>query len=309
MGGSGGGGFTFHQSSPSELRDQIRKAELEEAEVKFAPELAQRLNKLLSSINQRDTELTSERLADVKAMLQDKLEKSFDLRFGGSVAKHTFVDGLSDVDTLLVLRERGEETPSDVLNDVAEELMTHMPNVEVSRGKIAVTLKYDDGEEIQLIPAVKQGAKMQVPAWEMDGWSSIDPDGFRKALTKTNERCAGKLVPAIKLAKAINATLPEQQRLSGYHIEAMAIDTFKNYKGQKVVEKMLPALFKSMAKLVKGPIRDSTGQSVHVDEYLGRKGSAPRLQASHVLDRIARRMENATAANSLEQWNTILGEH
>jgi hypothetical protein len=117
-----------------------------------------------------------------------------------------------------------------------------------------------------------------------------------------------KLVPTIKLAKAINATLPEPQQLTGYHIESMAIAAFRGYAGPAVVEKMLPYFFEKMKDLVRSPMRDTTGQSVHVDTYLGKTNSVQRLQMSHLLDRVARRMENATAAKSIAQWDAILGE-
>ena len=88
----------------------------------------------------------------------------------------------------------------------------------------------------------------------------------------------------------------------------MAISAFREYPGPYVVEKMLPHLFKSMTELVRSPMRDSTGQSVHVDEYLGKADSEKRRELSHVLDRVARRMDNASAAASLERWNAIFGE-
>jgi hypothetical protein len=181
-------------------------------------------------------------------------------------------------------------------------------NIDVRRGRMAVTLTYPDGEELQLVAAIRNKSGLHVPAWEADSWSAISPDGFRQALQKANDRCTGKLIPTIKLAKAINATLPESQRLSGYHIESLAIDAFKRYEGPNVVDKMLPRLFKQAAQSVLAPIKDSTGQSVHVDEYLGNANSKARQAMSLLLDRIARRMENATAAQSMEQWNAILGE-
>ncbi len=46
---------------------------------------------------------------------------------------------------------------------------------------------------------------------------------FQQALTKRNQQCGGKLVPTIKLAKAINGQLPANQALSGYHMESLAI--------------------------------------------------------------------------------------
>lgn len=308
MGGSGGGG-TFYSSSPRDLQQQIRQAELELAEKEFTPKLAEKLAGVLGA-SHRDTEKTSDRLSEVKKILSEELTESFDLRFGGSVAKHTYVDGLSDVDTLLVLRSPEDlPKPSGFLDEVLSHLSKALPKeIGVDRGRIAITLHYPDGDELQLVPAVRNKSGLHVPAWESDAWSPIKPEGFQKELRKVNDACAGKLVPTIKLAKAINATLPEAQRLSGYHMESLAIDTFKKYDGPRVVEKMLPLLFKTASRTVLAPIKDSTGQSVHVDEYLGPTNGKARQAMSLILDRIARRMENATAARSMEQWSSILGE-
>ncbi len=309
MGGSGGGS-TFNRHSPEQLQRQVRAAELAGAEAEFQPALSAKLSELLSRVNDRNAELTNLRLEDVKEVLKSQLESAISLKFGGSVAKHTFVDGFSDVDLLLILKSAvpADQRPIHILTEIAAHLAEGLGrNVSVSKGRIAITLTYDDGEEIQLIPAVRGGSALHVPSWSRDDWSKIDPDGFRKALVKQNEKCAGKLVPTIKLAKAVNATLPEAQRLSGYHIEAMSIAAFKKYTGPLVIEKTLPYLIREMSELVKSPMRDSSGQSIHVDAYLGRPNSELRKRMSHLLDRICRRMENATAAQSIEQWATILG--
>ena len=307
----GGGGSTFYSERPADLGKQIREAELKAAESNFSPKLAERLSGLLARVGDRDQAKTTERLDAIKRHLGNNLQTSIELRFGGSVAKHTYVDGLSDVDMLLVMRSepKGTPAPATVLNGITTLLSEKLSRkVEVSKGRIAVTLTYDDGEEIQLIPAVRDADKLHVPEWNVNAWSAIDLMKFREGLTKRNTKCGMKLVPTIKLAKVINAGLPEALRLSGYHIESMAIAAFKQYQGPYVVEKMLPYFFKSMTRLVRAPMRDLTGQSVHVDEYLGRTNSPERRQLAHILDRIFRRMENATAAASMEQWNAILGE-
>ena len=309
MGGSGSGA-TFNRHSPEQLQQQVRAAEMAGAEVQFQPALSAKLNEFLRKVNDRNSELTNCRLEEVKEVLKSELESAIALKFGGSVAKHTYVDGFSDVDLLLILKSAvpTDRGPIPVLTEIVSHLAEGLGrDVRVSKGKIAVTLTYEDGEEIQLIPAVQDGKALHVPSWSRDDWSRIDPDGFRKALVKQNDNCAGKLVPTIKLVKAINATLPEAQRLSGYHIEAMSIAAFKSYNGPLVIEKMLPYLTRQMSELVKSPIRDFSGQSIHVDAYLGRPNSESRKRISHLLDRIFRRMENATAAQSIEQWAGILG--
>jgi hypothetical protein len=104
MGGSGGGG-PFVDRTPNQLRNLIRKAEDKTAAVAFESELASTLGSLLGGYNARDAEHARQRLDEVKAALQDSIEGSFDQLFGGSVAKHTYVDGLSDIDSLVLIND------------------------------------------------------------------------------------------------------------------------------------------------------------------------------------------------------------
>ena len=97
MGGGGGGAFV--NRSPDELRNLVRKAEGKTASVSFESDLASTLGDLLGGYNARDAETARERLDDAKSALQGSIEGSFDQMFGGSVAKHTYVDGLSDIDS------------------------------------------------------------------------------------------------------------------------------------------------------------------------------------------------------------------
>ena len=70
---------------------------------------------------------------------------------------------------------------------------------------------------------------------------------------------------------------------------------------------MLPAYFDKAKDLVLSPIKDRTGQSVHVDEDLGAAGSVARLKASHLLGQTAKRMRNATGAASTDLWKELFG--
>jgi hypothetical protein len=135
----------------------------------------------------------------------------------------------------------------------------------------------------------------------------MDPAKFQEALTRRNQECGNKLVPTIKLAKAILGMLPESQRLSGYHVESLAIAAFKGYEGERTTAQMLPHFISRATDLVLSPITDSTGQSIHVDGYLGPAHSPERLRASHLLDRIYKRMRMATVAESEAQWRDLFG--
>ena len=85
----------FVGRSPSELRDLVRKAEDKTTVAAFEAELARTLGAELRDYNERDVEKVRERLDALKVALQDSIEGSFDQLFGGSVAKHTYVDGLN----------------------------------------------------------------------------------------------------------------------------------------------------------------------------------------------------------------------
>jgi hypothetical protein len=310
MGGGGGGG-AFSNRTPGELREQVRKAEEKVAATAFEGELSNTLSELLGNFNSRDAEKVSNRIEDVKNALAGDIEGTFNTLFGGSVAKHTYVDGLSDIDSIITLNgtELEGASPQVALSKMQRIISERLKGVvSVTHGKMAVTVEYPDGMVIQLLPAVRAKDRgLLVPSSRRDSWSKIAPMAFQEALTKRNEQCGHKLVPTIKLAKAINGQLPEAQRLSGYHMESLAIAAFRNYSGPMTTSAMLPTFFERASELVKAPIRDRTGQSIHVDEYLGPAKGEQRLVASHLLSRIARRMRNASAASSTAQWRSLFG--
>jgi hypothetical protein len=307
MGGSGGGNPFVHRT-PEQLLKQVRETEDETAIKAFETELGGLLNELLASANSRDVARVQDRLEEIKDALEGPLEKSVDTLFGGSVAKRTYVDGLSDVDSLLILNDSAldGEKPSASIAKVARIITAALGNsATVSTGRLAVTVKYSDGMELQLLPAFRTKTGLRVPSYRHDGWSGISPESFQNALSVRNAQCGGKLIPTIKLAKAIIGTLPETQRLTGYHVESLAIAAFRDYGGPKTTAAMLPVFFERSRDLVTTPISDRTGQSIHVDDYLGVAGSPQRTAASHVLRRLGKRMRNASAHKSRDQWEAL----
>ena len=69
---------------------------------------------------------------------------------------------------------------------------------------------------------------------------------------------------------------------------------------------MLRYFFQHAPTQVTKPIRDSSGQSVHVDEYLGAENSLERRIVADALGRIGRKIRNADGAISLERWKELL---
>jgi hypothetical protein len=308
MAGGGGGGI-LGRYDPQELSRKTREAEDAVRDDRFEAAVNDYLASLLAQFNDRDVTGITEILDRAKSELQDEIEGTVDLLFGGSVAKHTYVDGLSDIDALVCLQRQdiAGKSPDQVKGLFADRLRSRFGSDAVYEGALAVTLNLE-GKWIQLLPAIKEGQKFKIASSDGKSWTSIRPRDFAKALTDTNTAMGGKLVPTIKLAKAIIATLPEQRRLSGYHVESLAIKVFKNYDHAKTPKTMLRHFFEHAPASVREPIRDSTGQSVHVDDYLGPADSLKRRIIADSLGQIGRKLKNADGARSLDLWKEPLEE-
>ncbi len=308
MGGSGGGDF-FVGRRPEEVKIDLRREEDTTLNQEFDASVAEHLGRFLGDANRRDTPAISAALDEIKEALSADVDRTFDSILGGSVRKHTYVDGISDIDILMVLKDPKLKSlsPQEVLTYFEEKARQELVGWEVSRGKIAISLRKGD-LEIQVLPAVRDEATTRIPSASGDRWSKINPEGFFRKLTSTNNQFGGKIVPVIKLAKIINSEQPAALQLSGYHLESIAIEAFKGYSGPLNPKAMLEHLFDAARKLVLAPIKDSTHQSVHVDSYLGTANSTNRKEVSAALDRIHRRMKNADALRSEDQWLEPFGE-
>lgn len=124
-----------------------------------------------------------ERLNAAKATLQEVLDGTFDQLFGGSVAKHTYVDGLSDIDSLLIVNgsKLEDQTPTAILNSMERILRESFDApIHVEHGRMAVTITYPDGMVLQLLRAIRTDSGLKVPAAGTDGWSHINPKHSRR---------------------------------------------------------------------------------------------------------------------------------
>ena len=305
MGGTGGGFFSG-DNSPDDLARKTREAEEKAHDEAFETNVAAFLASALAHYNDRDVDGTEAVFQSVKKDLEADCGGTVELRYGGSIAKHTYIDGLSDVDVLVLMdsTDLKIKEPEDLKRLLADCLRARYGKDSVTVETLAVTLTHD-GKTIQLLPALRDGEKFKISSYDANSWSRIDPVGFAEALTKANKAMDGKLVPCIKLAKAIIATLPEQRRVMGYHTESLAIQVFKGYDKPKTPKDMVRYFFEHAPDHVKQPIRDSSGQSVYVDEYLGEANSLDRRIVADALGRIARKILNANGSKSIERWKEL----
>jgi predicted nucleotidyltransferase len=306
MGGSGGG--RYRGPSTQDLQRKIEQAQEQERQ-RLDGDVNEMLQKLLASFNDRDIETTERRLSEIRNILGETVEVD-NILLGGSVAKHTDVNGISDVDALVILnREDLGGEPAQTLLDVFYEMLDQsLPRDEVAmvnKGRLAVTVKYRDSSEIQLLPALRSGQTISIAAADGKGWNDTQPKVFQRELTKANDRLNKGLVPAIKLMKSIVSDFPTQKQLTGYHIEAMALETASGYRGPNTPKRLLIHLLDHAADRVLRPIVDSTGQSRTIDSYLGKADSIERRNISQALEGMKRRLE---AAMTVAQWRAVFGE-
>ncbi len=305
MGGSGGGYFS-NRLTPDDLAKRTRQAEDQARDDTFETDVAGHLASLLADFNDRDVEGIRDVFDQIKSDLENEIAGTVDTLFGGSISKHTYVDGISDVDALVLLNntELANKSPNKVKSFLADCLRDRYGEDVVREGELAVTVKFQD-KTIQLLPALRHGESVKIASSDGKNWSKVNPQGFAHALTKANKRLDGKLVPCIKLIKAIVATLPERRQITGYHTEAMAINVFRGYDGSKTPKSMLRHFFEHASEYVTEPIKDSSGQSVYVDEYLGSANSLERRIVADALGRIGRKMRNADGARTLDRWEEL----
>ena len=296
MGGSGGRSDSREirdiEALRREIQEELRRQELD-------AELNEFLAEQLAGFNDRNTELVQERLDAIEGALGDAAVDVDRLLFGGSVAKHTYVDGLSDTDALVVL-DAPNASPGDLVARFADALRGRLGSgdlLSVYAGTLAVTVTYRDGSQVQLLPAVERDGHTSIASEDGDSWRQIRPHKFAEKLTQVNQANGRAVVPTIKLAKAAISGLPENQQLSGYHIEAIAVDAFRDYSGRRDRASMLRHLIKHAAEAVLRPTGDITGQSVHIDENLGAANSGYRQSVSDSLRELSSTLDNATSVS------------
>jgi hypothetical protein len=303
---SGGGGKYLSGDDISKLRREAIESVIAEGE---EARINQLLERQLAQVDERDVAEVRRKLDLIQEVIEDLLEDHVDLVFGGSIAKHTYVDGLSDVDSLVVIRPDliNVESPGQLVTDFATALRERLgPVVEtVTGGGLAVTVRFRDGIAVDVLPAIRRGNHVAISSSDGKSWSEIRPAGFARKLQTVNEATGGRLYKTIKLAKALMTGFPPGRELTGYHVESLAIDAFRSYRGPRSFRQMLRHLLDHSSRGVLAPIKDSTGQSIHVDEYLGGARSMPRRLRADSLGKLARRVE---AASTADQWRRLLDE-
>lgn len=254
--------------------------------------------KLLARYNNRNVERVAKRLDVICDSLRRKGYRTVQTKLGGSVKKGTFVSGISDIDVLLFVNQTplANQSPSKSIKHVKQVIKKRMPQNEVSAGKLAVTVNYSNGMEIQLLPALRaKSGGFRIAEFGSTKWSNIViPDNFAKRLTKINVAKGGRVLPVIKLTKAMADCLMTNKdyKISGYHMESLAVESFNDYNGPPDTRSMLIYFLRYSARAVLTPIPDPTGQTKYADQSLGKPNSRERNAASSRLGQMRSYVES-----------------
>ena len=255
----------------------------------------------LAQINQIDTEALNLHKEEIFQALKSTFEEADGLRGGGSYSQHTYVNGISDIDMLFVLdafsssKIPNKENSKAVLADMERRLRQRLPNTEIKSGRMAVTIKFSDGLEVQVLPAFRYHSGYRVPDYRGAGWTIARPNIFTKLLQQRNKEMGGQLVPCIKLAKQICEN--QGLEVKSYHLSNMAVKAFEQYAGPRSHEDMLRHLFNKAKELTATRMRDITGQGAYVDNYLTR--NAQRIALAQQLGAIEQKIARAEGNGGL----------
>ncbi len=305
MGGGGGGGYKGVSPAQWERLNAAYEADRETLNSRIDDLLAEKL----VAANARNTDELRDRIKQIAEIL-GKTADVEQMLYGGSVGKHTAVEGISDIDLLAIIESATalSGSPKEFLATFTKELHAQLSNADiesVTPGTLAATVKYRDGTEVQVLPAVRKGTQLMVGAKDGQTWTQTAPKAFRDVLTKANEKTNGQVVRVVKLFKVINERLPAQKQLTGYHIEALAVEAAKNYTGALTPRMFLSRFLEVSSERVLSRISDVTRQSRYVDDYLGRDNSVERRNVAQTLLGLKRRLD---AATSLGEWKAVFGD-
>ncbi len=150
----------------------------------------------------------------------------------GSYARDTAVSPLGDVDIIFLIDESKwaagllamRPKPSVVLRSFADAVRYRYDKSSAftQRRSIRLELSHID---IDCVPAIEIPGSDHIWIGDRkdDAWIKSSPKLHHAALTKANQLCDGWAVPAIKLLKAWNKSLPSTVQLRSFIIETIAI--------------------------------------------------------------------------------------
>ena len=128
------GGFSGYGTIKEKMRlkTSVKGAQSSQREI----EINDFLETLLKEFNSRDVNAIQTHLSEIEKTLGREIEGLEKILYGGSVSKHTFVEGTSDVDALVFLDSEvyKNQTPGELQDIFYKMLQKRYPNSEIVKG-------------------------------------------------------------------------------------------------------------------------------------------------------------------------------
>jgi hypothetical protein len=303
---SGGGSKYFSLDDAKSALEQLKEAEQSTGRVALNAEVAEVIDGELRAFRAR-AEAIVPRLTSIRETIRAVVAELVEMNLGGLVVGQAGPDGISDSDFVLIIDdcEISDGDPAIARRATSDLLLRQFPGSVVDESSLIFILS-TAGVEVFILAAINCKGVVRIPG--STSWINLDPSAYAVRLQVADEQLEGKLVGVLKLAKGIIATFPNGQRLTGPHVEALALEIFGNYAGRRTSKDMLEYFFAETQHLVLQGIVDGDGNRVLVDTYLGEPNSRERNLTANALGRVGRRMKNADAGNSVDDWRDIITE-
>lgn len=192
----------------------------------------------------------------------------FSSYLSGSYARDTAVNPLGDVDIIFLIDESkwtaglfsARVKPSIVLRSFADAIRYRYDRSSAFTQRRSIRLELSH-IHIDCVPAINITGSdyIWVGDRKEDSWIKSSPRLHQAALTKANQLCDGWAVPAVKLLKAWNRSLPSTARVRSFVIETIAV-TALTAVPQKTLQDCISEFFEFVVQfrsdfLMIGPAR------------------------------------------------------
>lgn len=270
----------------------------------------------------RHTSLAEELIKKVN-ILPEKSEDKPSTFLTGSYRRHTMVRPPKDIDFFIVL-DRHEYTDGDLhelispkkLLDRLEEVMGEIAQQEgltVERQSHSVTLLYNDGFSIDVIPAFEtdDSESYMIPDDEKNKYLTSNPKlhvELADELNNKSEQVSGKkrYKRLVRIMKAIKLQSFDEDpyKLRSFHLELVAADIFQDgnipsySRGLEKFLRLIPSYLETPG------LPDPANKENFVDDYFLEK---PTEEQRLILDSLKKFSDVASAALACEQENNLQG--
>lgn len=204
--------------------------------------LAKRASDLAPTSTQLDAAKRSQRFLRDQLNTGQMGERIVDSYLIGSYARHTALQPLDDVDIVFVINPKAWQRllskvfnllppPDRLLRSFAAAIRSRYneSRVQVQRRSVGLKMHRLSIDAVPAVPHPKNANWILVPDRDKDEWIASGPRVHSATATAVNKAASGTFLPAVRLLKAWNSSLPSTASLKGFAVETMATRLFSKH--------------------------------------------------------------------------------